>query len=65
MSACNYELLTDTNFDIHTSFCNLVKAKRTLAYVGIFEQHVCKNTGVVCGINGVTYQSECEALSGE
>lgn len=30
----------------------------------MFNDNICKNSGLVCGIDGVTYKSECEALSG-
>lgn len=31
----------------------------------MYKDNICKKSGVVCGIDGVTYGSECEALSGE
>lgn len=44
------------------SLCHLVKAKATLAYAGRCIDR-CRKTPV-CGINGVSYRSECEAWSG-
>jgi reversion-inducing-cysteine-rich protein with kazal motifs len=43
--------------------CDLEKSHQKLAYYGVFGENVCKSEGVVCGINGVTYKSECEAFS--
>ncbi|KAL7023083.1 hypothetical protein ACKWTF_012487 [Chironomus riparius] len=60
---CEQELLTDTTFKIHSSACSLIKAKKQLAYAGVFDSKVCRRSGTVCGINGVTYKSECEAMS--
>lgn len=45
------------------SLCHLVKAKTTLAYAGRCIDS-CRKTPV-CGMNGISYKSECEAWSGE
>lgn len=47
------------------SFCNLVKSKSRLAYKGPCLKYCNYHTKEkVCGINGVTYKSECDAWSG-
>lgn len=46
----------------YQSICHLVEAKATLAYLGRCLDS-CRNTAV-CGINGISYRSECEAWSG-
>lgn len=45
------------------SLCHLAKAKATLAYSGKCIDS-CRKTPV-CGINGISYKSECEAWSGK
>lgn len=50
---------------VHSSLCSLIRTKKKLAYYGVFDEHLCESSGSVCGINGVTYNSECEALSGK
>lgn len=48
--------------ETYQSMCHLIKAKVDLAYTG--ECRVgCKITPI-CGINGISYKSECEAWSG-
>lgn len=47
----------------YPSLCHLVKAKATLAYSGRCIDTCRKIT--VCGINGISYKSECEAWSGK
>jgi hypothetical protein len=59
------EPVTDTTMAVHSSLCSLIRTSKSLAYYGVFDEHVCKNSGKVCGINGVTYNSECEAMSGK
>lgn len=49
---------------VHSSLCSLIRTNKSLAYYGVFEEHICSSSGAVCGINGVTYNSECEAMSG-
>lgn len=61
---CPLEPLTDTNSAVHSSLCSLIRTNKQLAYYGVFDEHVCRSSGTVCGINGVTYNSECEAMSG-
>lgn len=47
------------------SFCNLIKSKSRLAYKGPCLKYCNYHTKEkVCGINGVTYKSECDAWSG-
>lgn len=41
----------------------MIKSNRKLAYYGPCSK-LCRDNGDVCGINGVTYRSECEAWSG-
>lgn len=41
----------------------MIKSNRILAYYGPCSK-LCRDNGEVCGINGVTYKSECEAWSG-
>lgn len=50
------------NGQMYASLCHLVKAKATLDYVGQCISG-CKKIPV-CGINGISYKSECEAWSG-
>ncbi|KAG4072634.1 hypothetical protein HA402_004723 [Bradysia odoriphaga] len=46
------------------SFCNLIKAKSQLAYKGPCLRHCNYHTKEkMCGINGITYKSECDAWS--
>lgn len=62
---CPLEPLTDTSLAVHSSLCSLMRTNKKLAYYGVFDEHVCRSSGTVCGINGVTYNSECEAMSGK
>lgn len=62
---CPLEPLTDTSLAVHSSLCSLIRNNKKLAYFGVFDEHVCRSSGTVCGINGVTYNSECEAMSGK
>jgi reversion-inducing-cysteine-rich protein with kazal motifs len=45
--------------------CHLLKAKASFAFRGHFKRGVCNDhtKGPVCGHNGVSYRSECEAWS--
>lgn len=45
------------------SLCHMVKAKASLAYAGRCIDS-CRKTPV-CGVNGISYKSECEAWSGK
>lgn len=47
----------------YPSLCHLVKAKATLAFPGRCID-TCRKIAV-CGINGISYKSECEAWSGK
>lgn len=62
---CPLETVTDTNMEVHPSLCSLVRTERKLSYFGDLSEPICRSTGIVCGINGVTYNSECEAMSGK
>lgn len=46
----------------YPSVCHLAKASATLAYTGRCIDS-CRKTPV-CGINGISYKTECEAWSG-
>ncbi|XP_026321688.1 reversion-inducing cysteine-rich protein with Kazal motifs [Hyposmocoma kahamanoa] len=50
----------DTDGYTHANPCDLVMRARLLAYWGQCLQK-CSSTGKVCGVNGVTYFSECAA----
>ncbi|XP_049875810.1 reversion-inducing cysteine-rich protein with Kazal motifs isoform X2 [Pectinophora gossypiella] len=50
----------DTDGRTHANPCHLVMSGRRLAYWGNCLQK-CSNAGTVCGVNGVTYFSECAA----
>lgn len=64
-ATCLHEPVTDTTLRVHTSVCELVKSNSKVAFYGTYNENICKKTGIVCGIDGVTYGSGCEALSGE
>ncbi|XP_030025973.2 reversion-inducing cysteine-rich protein with Kazal motifs [Manduca sexta] len=50
----------DTDGRTHANPCHLVMSGRKLAYWGQCLEG-CSSTGTVCGVNGVTYSSECAA----
>ncbi|MEQ2185231.1 hypothetical protein GOODEAATRI_016115 [Goodea atripinnis] len=52
----------DTDGLVHRSLCRLQQAGKTLAYMGHC-QEACKKTKKVCGHNGETYNTVCEAFS--
>ncbi|CAK1587115.1 unnamed protein product [Parnassius mnemosyne] len=52
----------DTEGRTHVSPCHLVMSRATVAYWGHCLKG-CATTGTVCGVNGVTYPSECAAWS--
>lgn len=54
----------DNKGKTHSSLCHLIRSKEVLAYQSACNRN-CNNNQVVCGINGVTYHSECEAWSGK
>lgn len=56
--------MCDTREKTHSSLCHLIRSKEVLSYPGHCNR-LCKKNQMVCGINGVTYRSECEAWSGE
>lgn len=64
-STCIVAPVTDTTMRVHASICDLIQSNSKLAYFGMYNDNICKKSGIVCGIDGVTYGSECEALSGE
>lgn len=59
----NYDPVCDTDGETHSSLCHMIKSNRKLAYYGPCSK-LCRDNGDVCGINGITYRSECEAWSG-
>lgn len=54
------ELVCDTEQREHYNLCYLAKSTKTLAYKGPCLTN-CRTEGVVCGIDGETYLSECAA----
>ncbi|KAM4543348.1 reversion-inducing cysteine-rich protein with Kazal motifs [Fundulus diaphanus] len=56
------ELACDTDGLVHRSLCHLQQAGKTLAYMGHC-QEACKKANKVCGHNGETYNTVCEAFS--
>ncbi|KAM4718862.1 reversion-inducing cysteine-rich protein with Kazal motifs [Anableps anableps] len=52
----------DTDGRVHRSLCHLQQSGKTLAYMGHC-QEACKKTKEVCGHNGETYNTVCEAFS--
>lgn len=55
--------MCSTDGKTFASLCHLVKAKASLAYAGRCIDS-CRKTPV-CGVNGISYKSECEAWSGK
>lgn len=55
-----HQVVCDTEQNEHDSLCTLLKNERSLAYLGRCESH-CHQRGVVCGIDGETYESACAA----
>lgn len=53
-----------TDNQTYSSLCHMIMANATLAYLGKCIDN-CKKTTPVCGINGISYKSECEAWSGK
>ncbi|XP_038222339.1 reversion-inducing cysteine-rich protein with Kazal motifs isoform X2 [Zerene cesonia] len=61
ISNCNAQPtnpVCDTDGQTHSNPCHLVMSGRKLAYWGYCLQG-CSSTGTVCGVNGVSYSSEC------
>ncbi|XP_040358445.1 reversion-inducing cysteine-rich protein with Kazal motifs [Ixodes scapularis] len=54
------ETVCDTKHQEHYNLCMLFKRGSSLAHFGNCEQQ-CQQHGLVCGIDGETYKSECEA----
>ncbi|XP_052743498.1 reversion-inducing cysteine-rich protein with Kazal motifs isoform X1 [Bicyclus anynana] len=63
MTACSAQPtvpVCDTDGRTHSNPCHLVMSGRKLAYWGQCLRG-CSSTGTVCGVNGITYTSECAA----
>lgn len=56
------EPVCDTNGLVHLSLCHLQQAGKTLAYMGHC-QDACRKPQQVCGHNGETYNTVCDAFS--
>uniref|UniRef100_A0A3P8VFF5 Reversion-inducing cysteine-rich protein with Kazal motifs n=1 Tax=Cynoglossus semilaevis TaxID=244447 RepID=A0A3P8VFF5_CYNSE len=56
------EPVCDTDGLVHASLCQLQQAGKTLAYTGHCEE-ACKTKQPVCGHNGETYNTVCDAFS--
>ncbi|XP_034028969.1 reversion-inducing cysteine-rich protein with Kazal motifs [Thalassophryne amazonica] len=56
------EPVCDTDGLVHASLCQLQQSGKTLAYMGHC-QDVCKKPKPVCGHNGETYKTVCDAFS--
>ncbi|CAN7998498.1 unnamed protein product [Ixodes hexagonus] len=54
------ETVCDTEHQEYYNLCMLFKKGSALAHFGNCERH-CQQHGLVCGIDGETYKSECEA----
>eukprot|EP00106_Octopus_bimaculoides_P014620 XP_014782062.1 PREDICTED: reversion-inducing cysteine-rich protein with Kazal motifs-like [Octopus bimaculoides] len=58
----NHEHVCDTLDEEFSNICLLNGHNRSLAYWGHCQEN-CKNDGIVCGHNGETYTSDCEAFA--
>nr|XP_014280418.1 reversion-inducing cysteine-rich protein with Kazal motifs [Halyomorpha halys] len=54
------ELVCDTEGHTHENSCYLIQKKKTLAYFGRCLAN-CRTDGMVCGVDGNNYMSECAA----
>ncbi|XP_052861672.1 reversion-inducing cysteine-rich protein with Kazal motifs [Anopheles cruzii] len=68
LTATNCSSVTDvrdTNLGYHPTLCALVLERATFAYQEKYRKHceTSRRRNQVCGVNGITYRSECEAWS--